>query len=67
MLYPFSKRARRVIQGAIGCSASLLVLRKIVGQTIFETISGQVKEKVIWNSQYGFTMGKSCFVNFIAL
>lgn len=67
MLHPFSKRARRIIQGTIGCSASFLVPSKIVGQILFEATSGQVKEKVIWNSQCGFTMVKSCFSNFIAL
>lgn len=35
-------------------------------QILFKAISGQVKE-VIWNSQCGFTMGNSCFSNFIAL
>ncbi|GAB0181851.1 mitochondrial enolase superfamily member 1 [Grus japonensis] len=36
-------------------------------QILFEALSAQVKEKVIWNSQYGFTTGKSCFSSFIAL
>lgn len=55
------------IQGTIGCSASLIVLRKIMGHILFEAISGQVKEKVIWNNSYDLTVGKSCFLNFIAL
>lgn len=58
MLHPFSKREKRIIQGTIGYSASFLVPSKIMGQILFEAVSGQVKEKVNWNSQCGFTMVK---------
>ena len=41
---------------------------KLMGQLILEVITKQVeKKKVIRSSQHGFTMGKPCLTNLIAL
>lgn len=65
--YIFWKMAISIIQGTIGCSDSLLVSSKIIGQVLFEVISEHMKEKPTWNSHYAFTMDKSCLLNLIAL
>lgn len=45
-----------------------LIPGKVVEQVTMESISKHVKDtKVIRSSQYGFTKGKSCLTNMIAL
>lgn len=63
---PLFKKGKKENTGNYRLVNLTLITGRVIEQLIRESISRHVKdEKVIRSDQQGFTMGKSCFTNFI--
>jgi len=65
---PIIKKGKKENPGNYRPVSLTCILGKVMEHLILEVFSKQVEEKqVIWSSQHGFTKGKSCLTNLIAI